>query len=166
MFSYPLLHTIPLDWCARLFMSLKWHFAVVFVTQKVRATLLKVFHHVWKDLDDRSSLMSVYCEFCTDGFSVTVSSKLTADFVCVCGGELVMNLLPVHEHTMYWIQRITGTKVTWELKWNSLRCSFISQTITMFTSVCPCSSSVICTCFLRDCSFLIDEDTRGNLWKL
>ncbi len=29
--------------------------------------------------------MSVYCEFCTDGFSVTVSSKLkTADFVCVC----------------------------------------------------------------------------------
>lgn len=38
------------------------------------------------DLDGRYSLMSVYCEFCTDGFyffvSVTVSSKLkTGDFV-------------------------------------------------------------------------------------
>lgn len=132
MFSYPLLHTIPLDWCARLFMSLKWHFAVVFVTQKVRATLLKVFHHVWKDLDDRSSLMSVYCECCTDGFSVTVSSKLTADFVGGAGDE-------DESVTGSWTHNIldsTGTKMTWELKWNSLRCSFISQTITMFTSAC------------------------------
>lgn len=138
-------------------MSLKIHFAVVFVTQKVRATLLKGFHHVWKDLDGRSNLMSVYCEFCTDGFylfvSVTVSSKLkTTDFV-VGGGKLVMkmNLLPAHEHVIYWIQQITGSKMAQsdlriEIEQPQVFFYFPNDNH-VYICVFPCSSSVICTCF-------------------
>lgn len=55
-------------------------------------------------------------------------------------------------------------KVTWELKSNSLRCSFIfRKTKNVYIRVFVMCLFLFCTRFP---SFLIDEDTKSNLWKL
>lgn len=76
-----------------------------------------------------------------------------------------MNLLPAHEHVIYWIQQITGSKMAQsdlriEIEQPQVFFYFPNDNH-VYICVFPCSSFVLV--FLRDCTFLIDEDTKGNL---